>query len=237
MASMLFEQLPDELLLMICSYLSSYDILKSFNDLNYRLNCTISQFRQNLDLRSLNLRQFNRYCKLIRFSFGNQIRSLILSNAVPSVRQLVLFRRQIEPFEQILLNLERLTLIDHYDDELDLYLPLINQLYCLKELKINFIKNRNESTLTTFLSQILTNNFIIFDQLPKRRKRNPLTLEKLSLTGTGYLKLTPICNDTITHLTIEIENLDDLLEIFHGFDNLKYLNVNIKHYPILINNL
>ncbi|CAF0868358.1 unnamed protein product [Rotaria sp. Silwood1] len=235
--SMSFEQLPDEVLLIICSYLSPFHIIKTFNDLNYRLNCTISQYRQNIDLRCLNLRQFYFFCKMIRFSFGNNVRSIILSNAAPAVRQLILFRKQIEPFTHILPNLERLTLMDHYDDELDLYLPLISILKNLKELKINFIKNKNETILCTFITQMLTDNFIYFDHIPKRRKRDALALEKLSLTGTGYLKLTPVYNETITHLTIEIENTDDLLIIFTGFDCLQYLNVYLKQLTALSTNL
>ncbi|CAF0923834.1 unnamed protein product [Rotaria sordida] len=235
--SMSFEQLPDEILLIICSYLSPFHIIKIFNDLNYRLNCTISQYRQNIDLRFLNIRQFYFFCKMIRFNFGNNVRSIILSNAAPAVRQLILFRKQIEPFTHILPNLERLTLIDHYDDELDLYLPLISILKNLKELKINFIKNKNETILSSFITQMLTDNFIYFDHIPKRRRRDTLTLEKLSLTGTGYLKLTPIYNETITHLTIEIENTDDLVIIFTGFDYLQYLNVNLKQLTVLSSNL
>ncbi|CAF1215904.1 unnamed protein product [Rotaria sordida] len=235
--SMSFEQLPDEILLIICSYLSPFHIIKTFNDLNYRLNCTISQYRQNIDLRFLNIRQFYFFCKMIRFNFGNNVRSIILSNAAPAVRQLILFRKQIEPFTHILPNLERLTLIDHYDDELDLYLPLISILKNLKELKINFIKNKNETILSSFITQMLTDNFIYFDHIPKRRRRDTLTLEKLSLTGTGYLKLTPIYNETITHLTIEIENTDDLVIIFTGFDYLQYLNVNLKQLTVLSSNL
>ena len=234
---MSFEQLPDEILLIICSYLSRYDIIKTFNDLNTRLNCTINEYRENLDFRELNFRQFHFYCKSIRTSFGRKVRSLILSNAAPSVRQLILFRKQIQSFGEILPNLERLILIDHYDDELDLYLPLISILTNFKELKINFIKNKNETILCNFIPQILTDNFIYFDHLPKRRKRQILTLEKLSLTGTGYLKLTPLFNETITHLTIEIENTNDLLQIFSGFISLQYLNVNIKQLTVLTSNL
>ncbi|CAF3115710.1 unnamed protein product [Rotaria sp. Silwood2] len=234
---MSFEQLPDEILLIICSYLSPFHIIKTFNDLNYRLNCTINQYRQNIDLRSLNLRQFYFFCKMIRFRFGNNVRSIILSNSAPTVRQLILFRKQIEPFAHILPNLERLTLMDHYDDELDLYLPLISILKNLKELKINFIKNKNETILCSFITQMLTDNFIYFDHTPKRRRRNALTLEKLSLTGAGYLKLTPLYNETITNLTIEIENTDDLIIIFTGFDCLQYLNVNMKQLTVLSSNL
>lgn len=233
---MSFEQLPDEILLIICSYLRPYDIIKSMNDLNFRLNLTITQYRQNVDLRNLNLNEFYFSCKMIRSSFGCKIRSLTLSNSAPSVRQLILFRKQIESFRKYLPNLEHLILIDHYDDELDLYLPLISLLKNLKELKINFLKTKNETILTNFLPQILTDNFLSFEHLPKRRKRDFILLEKLSLTGTGYLKLTPLYNETITHLTIEIENTDDLLEIFSGFDSLKYLNINMKQLTVMTSN-
>lgn len=233
---MLFEQLPDELLLIICSYLRPYHIIKSLNGLNSRLNLTISQYRQNLDLRNLNLNEFYFICKMIRTSFGDKIHSITLSNGSPSVRQLILFRKQIESFRKYLPNLERLILIDHYDDELDLYLPLISILKNLRELKINFLKNKNETILTNFLPQILTDNFISFEHLPKRRKHNSILLEKLSLTGTGYLKLTSLYNETITHLTIEIENTDDLLEIFSGFDSLQYLDINMKQLTVMTSN-
>jgi hypothetical protein len=79
---------------------------------------------------------------------------------------------------------------------------------------------------------MLTDNFIYFDHIPKRRRHELFSLSKLSITGTGYLKLTPLFNETITHLTIEIENTDDLLEIFQGFNSLKYLNVNMKQLTL-----
>mgnify|MGYP001089560100 CR=1 FL=1 len=237
MFSTSFERLPDELILIICSYLTPYEILKAFNDLNTRLNSTISQYRQTIDLRELNLRQFHFFCKMIRFSFGRKVRSLTLSNSAPSVRQLIYFRKQIESFAEIFSNLERLILIDHYDDELDLYLPLISHLKHLKELKINFIKTKNETTLCNFIPQILTDNFVYFDHLPKRRKRHLLVLENLSLTGTGFLKLTPIYNETITSLTVEIENTEDLFEILTGFTSLKSLSVNMKQLTPMTSDL
>jgi hypothetical protein len=44
----IFERLPDEILLIICQYLSQYHIIWAFFNLNNRLNCTISQFCQSL---------------------------------------------------------------------------------------------------------------------------------------------------------------------------------------------
>ncbi|CAF1209772.1 unnamed protein product [Rotaria magnacalcarata] len=234
--AMWLEQLPDEILLIICSYLTPFHVIEIFNNLNARLNCTISLYRQNLDLRCLNLRQFYFICEMIRSSFGENVHSITLSNAAPAVRQLILFRKQIESFTNILPNLEQLTLIDHYDDELDLYLPLVSILRNLKKLIINFIKAKNETILCSFITQMLADNFIYFDHIPKRRRRDILTLEKLSFTGTGYLKLTHIYNETITHLTIEIENTDDLIVIFTGFDALQYLDANLKQLTALTSN-
>lgn len=225
---MTLEEFPDEILLIICSYLRPWEILRSFYGLNTRLNCTINDYRKHLDCRQLNLREFDFLCQLIRTNFSREIRSIILSNSPPAVRQLSLFRQQIEPFEQILSNLECLTLLDHHDDELDLYFPLISSLKHLKELKISFCKNQNEAILANFLPQILSDNFLYFDHLPKRRKYDLSILEKFSLTGTGYLKLTPLSNRMIRHLTIEIDSSDDLFQIFLGLTSLEYLNVNMK---------
>lgn len=44
----LLEYLPDEILLVVCGYLSQKQILRAFCGLNSRLNCTISQFLQSL---------------------------------------------------------------------------------------------------------------------------------------------------------------------------------------------
>lgn len=227
---MFFEDFPDEIFLMICSYLRRWDILKSFNDLNSRLNQTIYDYRTHLDCRQLNLREFHYLCQLIRTSLSRQIRSIILSNSPPSVRQLSLFRQQIEPIEEILSNLECLTLLDHHDDELDLYFPLISSFKYLKELKICFSKHQNERILANFCPQIFSENFLYFDHLPKRRKYDLILLEKFTLTGTGHLKLLPLSNRMITHLTIELDSSDDLIQIFLGLTSLQYLNVNMKQF-------
>ena len=227
---MFLEEFPDEILLIICSYLRPYDILKSFNDLNSRLNRTINVYRENIDFRELNLREFYFLCKLIQTRLAGKIRSIVLSNAPPAVRQLSLFRKHIQPFEDVLINLECLTLIDHYDDELDLYFPLISSFNHLRELKISFSKNQNESILVEFLPQIFAENFLFFDHVPKRRKYELFNLEKFSLTGTGYLKLTPLSNPILKHLTIEIDSLDDLFQIFLGLHSLEYLNVYLKEF-------
>ena len=50
----ILEHLPDEILLIICKYLSQYEIITAFFGLNNRLNRTISQYLQSLVLSTEN---------------------------------------------------------------------------------------------------------------------------------------------------------------------------------------
>jgi hypothetical protein len=62
------EYLPDEILLIVCRYLSQYDIIQAFFGLNNRLNCTISQFCHSLvvfDELHINRRQTRQLLSII----------------------------------------------------------------------------------------------------------------------------------------------------------------------------
>jgi len=121
---MSLEIFPDELLLLICSYLSAFDVRRAFNDLNVRLNCTIINYRRHMDLTRVKYDQFNQCCEmLLRSNFGLQVRSLNLSNKNPVVGQLALFAEQVWLLNEKLPNLERLTVFVFKNDELNLFLP------------------------------------------------------------------------------------------------------------------
>ena len=75
-----FEVLPDEILLLICRYLSSTDILYSFYGLNDRLSRTINDYRRYVVLGEVPLTQFNLICKSILPKIGDDICSLVVSN-------------------------------------------------------------------------------------------------------------------------------------------------------------
>jgi hypothetical protein len=78
--STILEQLPDEILLIVCQYLSQYQIIKSFLGLNYRLNCTISHFLQSLVLSrddGLNHRQSRELLSTI----GSYLHSLTIKDS------------------------------------------------------------------------------------------------------------------------------------------------------------
>ena len=56
---------PDEILCKIFEYLSPYDALYSFLNLNYRLNRLLILFEQQIDFTYLSHRQFMHYIKII----------------------------------------------------------------------------------------------------------------------------------------------------------------------------
>src|SRR5689334_9505522 len=74
------EDLPDELLLIICRYLNKYEILNSFTCLNTRLSKTINEFTQKIDLNSIPLKLINRFLNEIFPNINSNIRSLIFDD-------------------------------------------------------------------------------------------------------------------------------------------------------------
>ncbi len=73
----ILEHLPDEILLIICNYLSQYEIITALFGLNNRLNCTISQFLQSLVLSTENNSNLNRSRQLLSM-IGLYIQSLTI---------------------------------------------------------------------------------------------------------------------------------------------------------------
>jgi hypothetical protein len=221
---MSLEILPDELLLIICSYLNAYDVLQAFNDLNSRLNNTISDYRTKINLTRMTMTylQFNQYCHmLLRPSLGLQIRSLVLSNDRNSIDQITLFTQRVWPLHEKLPNLERLVFYDIDYNQLDLLVPKIVCFERLKELtiikKIDFSKS--ESIVRLF--HILTTNF------------DSLQCLSLSTTfGISQMSTFNLNNNTITHLTLSIDRTNDLIIVMHAFHALQFFNVTIQEFEM-----
>ena len=90
-----FEQLPDEIILEICRYLSPFDVIDGLGQLNWRLDRTISHFRRHLDIHHLTLNQYRRwYSHLFSYTATDVIR-LVLSNW-NSPGQIRLFNQSIQ---------------------------------------------------------------------------------------------------------------------------------------------
>jgi hypothetical protein len=229
---MSLEMLSDEVILIICSYLSQSDILQAFNDLNYRLNCTISDYRKHMDLTKAGVDQFMNFCQmLLRSTLGVTMRSVVLSNKKPVVKQVSFFEKQMHPVELNLPYLESLTLKNQSFEELDLFLFKVLWLQKLRELKLHaeFSYDNGgklKGLVNDFFSKIMT----------KKNELQKLTFDlstPISVNNVALRSNDTYVNTTLTHLTISISNTDDLILIIDGFSCLQYLNVRMKELNIL----
>jgi len=74
------EDLPDELLLLICRYLNKIEILTSFSCLNTRLLKTINEFIEEIDLNSIPSKLINRFLIEIFPNISSNVRSLVFTD-------------------------------------------------------------------------------------------------------------------------------------------------------------
>src|SRR5262249_7622069 len=72
------EILPDEILLEICKYLLSSDILYSFFGLNNRMTRMIAQYRRDVSFYRTSISKFDYLCLNVLPQIGSQIRSLVI---------------------------------------------------------------------------------------------------------------------------------------------------------------
>ncbi|UJR34670.1 hypothetical protein I4U23_027447 [Adineta vaga] len=101
---MSFEILPDEILLMIYSYLNDIEILHAFNDLNTRLNSTIINYRKHIHLIHTRYGQFNQYCCILTHT------NLSLQN----VLHYVMYNDMITHFDVYIKTTNDLMILLHY---------------------------------------------------------------------------------------------------------------------------
>jgi len=217
---MSFEILPDELLLIICSYLNGIDVLRAFYDLNTRLNSTINYYAKQMNLSRIRYSQFNQYCNmLIQTNLGLQLRSLSLSNNRMTSNRIMLFTEQVWPLNEKLPNLECLALSKIDYDELNMFLTNLMSFEKLTELSITYDGSFCDKPVSEIFRNLIKN-------IP--------SLRKIIFTNV-FLSLESIYdwnNDTITHMTVRIKTTDDLIIILQHFSNLHFINVSIEKFEI-----
>jgi len=217
---MSFEILPDELLLIICSYLNGIDVLRAFYDLNTRLNSTINYYAKQMNLSRIRYSQFNQYCNmLIQTNLGLQLKSLSLSNNRMTSNRIMLFTEQVWPLNEKLPNLECLALSKIDYDELNMFLTNLMSFEKLTELSITYDGSFCDKPVSEIFRNLIKN-------IP--------SLRKIIFTNV-FLSLESIYdwnNDTITHMTVRIKTTDDLIIILQHFSNLHFINVSIEKFEI-----
>ena len=132
-----FERLADEILLLICRYLSSTDILTAFYGLNTRLLQTISGYCQYVSLGHVSYKQFKYVCSSILPQIGLNICSLSVSNEWQGLLSKVFLEYFGERISSTFPRLKHLTLIAFNFTSLKLFLNSIEDLPELNELDIS----------------------------------------------------------------------------------------------------
>jgi hypothetical protein len=120
--------LPDEIILEICHYLSWFDTVIAFYNLNTRLNRTLSGFLKHVSVgNNCYLRQFQDGCSFLlsnQSSLFSLVRTLTISNrGSPLAAKYFLSHIPLED----MIYLEKLTLIQFTGNELLSYLHVIDK--------------------------------------------------------------------------------------------------------------
>jgi len=208
------EDLPDEILIEVCLYLSKFHILYSFGRLNRRLQCTISEFRSQCDFSFFSYDEFQRCYSPSFLNFVcERLTKLSLTNEC-APGQIKLFEQIIgdECFETKLPLLKSLTLADFTNDNV----TILSKILYLQELDIEFDSHEK---LTKQNGNLI--NFYIFGTSNH--------FQKVTLYSDQGFKIQPQSqpNTQLEELTIQVDTLEDLLVLFTVAPCLIRLEVDI----------
>src|ERR1700722_7163844 len=213
-----FEQLPDEMLLEICQYLSTFDIINVFENMNSRLQRTISQFRRDIDLREFTPGQFRHWCLYLLPFTANCLVKLLLDNThTPGqIRLFIDYINNYSSIHQLLPNLKHLCLFEFSNDDVGI-LPKIST---LEKLWI----------VITSRAQILRSTEFLLDRY---LFCEPNTLKDLKFNHfSGGIQLLYDAevqtSSYLEQLAIDVATLDDLVLIFKRAPNLITLSISIN---------
>ena len=228
--------LPNELLLMICRYLSIYDIFHCFytpENPEYRLHCLISDHCRKMSIDGMKSAEFNYLMKLFKDS-NNSLRpsSLTLSNSNISYLTgsfLKCFSKN--EIESMLQNLVKLTLLDCSSKDLysiDRYGEHLTKLRYLHLI----IRDTDESQRFHFEEKfdIYINQLLFNHRLSTLHHIHLQSPDGLSL----YNSLIP--HQNLRYVHIHLRTIDDLYLLLNGLiPNVQILIVHLKQKRLLSN--
>ncbi|CAF4130665.1 unnamed protein product [Rotaria sp. Silwood2] len=206
--------LPDEMLLEICRYLHSGDILYSFFGLNSRLNQTITFYCQHVSLHKTFYMQFMHIFRIILPQIESSIRSLVIFEL-----ESPLF---FESFKnnRIYQDLEKLTLVNWTDEKLILFVDTLHGMKHFHKLIIQALDLTESVTNINLLRKILGANdnqltHIVFDH----------ECDALNITDDENCEIT---FPNINQLDIELQTTKDLLKLVQMIPNVEQLHLTFK---------
>ena len=219
------EQLPDELLLLICRYLSSPDILFSFYGLNSRLSQTISGYCRHVVLAEVPFKRFNYICASILPEIDANICSLVISNQWKGILSKIFLSYFNERMFLAFPCLKRLTLVGFKSQSLLSFLDYLQNLTELFEIIILslFTDIEDLDELQTVLHRVLIAN---------NNRLNSIILESYAIAIGADNKYNDISFSSIRKLHVNLKTINDLHRILTTLPQLDYLQTKIDEGSI-----
>ena len=213
-----FERLPDEILLEICRYLRPLEVIEGFGRLNGRLDRTISQFRRNLDVHHLTLKQYQRWSAHFLPYTARDIVSLVLSNW-NSPGQIYLFNQSIERYaslRQLFPSITQLRLIGFHRNDIG----ILSKLSMIARILIDV------DALKPLLydTECLLDRSLFCSSYSFKEIRLWLGETGLRLQSSASI----VVNPALENLTIVLTCIDDLIVLFKRAPNLVKLHVHLS---------
>lgn len=213
------EELPDELILLICRYLSSTDILISFYNLNSRLTQTISGFYQHVVLGQVSFKHFNYICTSILPNISINIRTLVVSNDWKGILSKIFLNYFGEKMSLLFPHLQRLILVTFRISSLLSFLDCLQNLPELCEIQIMSLY---EIGRTSIKPEILLQR--IFNA--NNNCLTSISFDDDSLSFS-YENKVSMNYSHIEKLIIELGSQNDLHRLLTCLPQLKFIDVTI----------
>ena len=215
------EDFPDELLLLICRYLSSTEVLFSFHGLNYRLFRMISEQFQHVVMAQIPYKRFQTICTSILPGIGSSITSMVLSNKWKGVLSKLFVQYFGDRMCSIFPNLEQLTLISFNDRSLTSFLDTLQNLPKLHQIHIHHMYQITDETMQKekLLDQIFTAN---------NNQLDTILFDDDSMIFSLPDGMNNVVYSNIRRLSTDLKTINDLHRILTLLPGLVSLNAAIN---------
>ncbi|CAF1048529.1 unnamed protein product [Adineta steineri] len=214
--------LPDEILCNIFEYLSSFDAIYSFINLNKRFNCLLISFKQQIDLTYLSYDQFLYYMKnILPIINQDELLYVLKLGNQRTPGQIELFNSLIDDkncrsyfnnIDQVIIESPRL---NEFINFVNKFLLSLSELITLT-IKIDYVNDPDFPTWTKFLTNTI---------LPIA------TLIKLSIEIPNGLVLSRLPDSimfpSLMDITLNVTLVTDLLILIQSTPNLRNLSIRI----------
>ena len=203
------DDLPNEIILLICRYLKPIHVLQSFIDCNKRLFSCISEYHQKIDLTKCSCEDFSYYAMLFHTKRIHPD-TVIMSNAQIS-RQIEIFFGKIIP--SLTYNLDSIRHLLLFQYSMDQFYSINFHLAKFKSLQtLKIVQSTSDDDQFQMSYLILEElNYLIF-------YRPLIILTTLELiTNDGLILNKPLPpNINLKYLTISLQNVNDLYVLLDG---------------------